>query len=139
MNAKKFLVSGVVGGLVIFVVWMIVGVLVQALRLYDVMSLGGMRSVNDPIMMLFFLHPWVISFAMALLYSQLGGALGGSVVRRGVKLGLLMWVVSSIPSVFIVYTSMNYPLVFSVVSVAGSLAYMAASGVVIARIAGDSK
>ena len=134
MNVKGVLVSGVVGGVVIFVVWLIVGILVQVTGLYNVMSLGGMRAVNDPIMLLFFLHPWIISFAISIVYSQLGKALEGTVVRRGVNFGLLMWITLSIPSAFIVYTSMNYPASFAVVSVVGSLVYMIAAGIATARI-----
>ena len=133
MKLKNILVSGILGGIAIFVVWLIAGILVQVSGLYNVMTLGGMRSASDPVMLLFFLHPWVISFAMAIVYSQVGKAFEGTLMQKGIKFGLLAWLVSSIPSTFIVYTSMNYPLAFSVVSLAASFVYMALAGVVVAK------
>jgi len=134
MSAKKVFIAGILGGLAIFVVWLIAGIIVQAARLYDVMSLGGMRAANDPIMLLFFLHPWVTGFAVAIAYSQFGKAFEGSATKKGVKFGLIMWLVSNIPSSFVIYTSMSYPVAFVVVSVAGSFVYMVTAGVVIAKV-----
>jgi hypothetical protein len=71
---------------------------------------------------------------MAIVYSKLGSAIKGTPMQKGVKFGLIMWLVSSLPSVFIVYTSMNYPIGFSLDSLLGSLIYMPLAGVVIAKI-----
>jgi len=133
MNVKGVLLGGFLSGVVIFAVWMIVSVVVQVISPYDVLSLGGMRAKDDPIMLLFFLHPWVMGFAMAMVYSQVGKAFEGSVVQKGVRFGLVMWLLGGLPSAFVVFTSMNYPLAFTVSSVVSSLLHMPAAGVVIAK------
>ncbi|MCX6773657.1 MAG: hypothetical protein NTY68_01510, partial [Candidatus Micrarchaeota archaeon] len=69
MGSKKFIVSGLVAGLVIFIVSMLSSMISQAIFKYDVLKLGGMRPVSDPIAILFFVYPWVLGFAMVLAYS----------------------------------------------------------------------
>ncbi len=134
MQVKKIIIAGILAGIVILVVSSIVSYIVQLIQPYDVLQLGGMRSVDSPIMMLFFLHPWVLSFAMAIVYNYVGSAFQGTFVQKGTRFGLLMWLVASIPPAFIVYTSMNYPTAFTVNSVVGSILYMLSAGIVIAKL-----
>jgi hypothetical protein len=47
---------------------------------------------------------------------------------------LLGWVVYGIPSAFIVFSSMDYPIGFTVNSVIGSLLYMLGAGITITRL-----
>ena len=71
MDVKKFLSAGLAGGLVIVMISYIADIIVQTTYPYDVMSFGGMRAPEDPLMLLFFLHYWVISFAMAYVWTHL--------------------------------------------------------------------
>lgn len=135
MDFRKFLVAGLAGGLAYFVVMLVFSFLVQLVLHYDVMSLGGMRAVDDPVMLLFFLSPWVYGFALALVYDKLGRKLEcGCVVWKGKCFGLLMWLVIVVPSTFVVYTSMTYPLGFTVDQLVGGLFEMLAAGVVISKL-----
>lgn len=130
---RKFLVAGILGGIVIFIVSWIVDYFTQMVWPYNVLELGGMRAVTDPVMLLFFLHAWVMAFALAFVYPYLKGNLEGTIGHKGAKFGFIAWIVASIPSAFIVYTSMNYPIGFTFNSVVGSLLYMLAAGITIAR------
>jgi len=134
MKLKNILFSGFASGLVIFAVWMAVSMLIQLVAPYDVLALGGMRAKEDPVMLLFLLHPWVIGFALAVVYQQVAGALTGTGTQKGVKFGLLMWLVSSLPSAFIVFTSMDYPPAFTVSSVVSSLISMPLAGAATAKL-----
>ncbi len=129
---KKFLLSGIASGAVFLVLTFAFSYLVQAVLPYDVLSLGGMRSVGDPLMALFFLYPFVIGFAIAYLYKYVN--LKGSYMEKGRKFGLLMWLVYGIPSTFVIYTSMNYPIGFSISMLFGDLLGFLAAGIVIAKI-----
>jgi hypothetical protein len=73
-NAKKIFVSGIAAGIVILLVGSIVNYLVQFVFPYNIFELGGMRSIDDPLMMLFFLHPFVLAFALAVVYSFVQGS-----------------------------------------------------------------
>jgi hypothetical protein len=134
LDTKTIVVSGIVAGIVILVLSMIVSTATQALFDYNVLTLAGMRSVNDPVSMLFFLHPFVVGLAMAILYDFTKKSFTGTATRKGIVLGLLGWIVYGIPSAFIVFSSMDYPIGFTVNSVIGSLLYMLGAGITITRL-----
>ena len=134
METKTIVISGIVAGIVILVLSMIVSTATQALFDYNVLTLAGMRSVNDPVSMLFFLHPFIVGLAMAILYDFTKKSFTGTAIRKGSVLGLLGWVVYGIPSAFIVFSSMDYPIGFTMNSVIGSLIYMLGAGITITKL-----
>lgn len=134
MEFKKFLIGGILSGIVILVVSMAISYAMQALFNYNVLALGGMRTVNDPIMTLFFVHPWVLGFAMAFLYPYVKQSLKGSAMGRGFDFGLITWVVAGLPSAFLVFSSMDYPLGFHISAVVGGILSMIFAGIVIAKV-----
>jgi uncharacterized membrane protein len=134
LETKTIVISGIVAGIVILVLSMIVSTATQALFDYNVLTLAGMRSVNDPVSMLFFLHPFVVGLAMAILYDFTKKSFTGTATTKGIVLGLLGWTVYGIPSAFIVFSSMDYPIGFTVNSVIGSLLYMLGAGITITRL-----
>ncbi len=134
METRTIVVSGIVAGIVVLVLSMMISTATQALFNYNVMTLAGMRSVNDPVSLLFFLYPFVLAVAMAILYDFAKKSFTGTVIRKGIVLGLLGWIVYGIPSAFIVFSSMDYPIGFTVNSVIGSLVYMLGAGITITRL-----
>ena len=133
-DAKKIVIGGIAAGLAILVVSFIVDYVITALLPYDVLSLGGMRAKEDPLMMYFFLHPWVLGFAMSIAFQKFKGSFRSTGWCRGKAFGLYVWLLAGLPSAFIVYTSMNYPLGFTVSSLLGSLLYMVAAGLVLEKL-----
>jgi len=134
LETKTIVVSGIVAGIVILVLSMIISTATQALFNYNVLTLAGMRSVNDPVSMLFFLYPFVVGLAVAIFYDFTKKSFTGTTLRKGIVLGLLGWIVYGIPSAFIVFSSMNYPTGFTVNSVIGSLVYMLGAGITITKL-----
>jgi hypothetical protein len=134
LEIKSIVVSGFVAGIVVLVLSMIVSTATQELFNYNVLSLAGMRSVNDPVSLLFFLYPFVVALAVAILYDFTKKSFTGTVMRKGIVLGLLGWIVYGIPSAFIVFSSMDYPIGFTVNSVIGSLIYMLGAGITITTL-----
>ncbi|MBN2127529.1 MAG: hypothetical protein JW703_04015 [Candidatus Diapherotrites archaeon] len=132
MNFKKFILSGVLGGIVVTIVFWIVSMVMQTVLNYNAMNLDGMRAVEDPLMMLFFLYPFVISFTMAYAYPLFN--LQGTIGKKGTRFGLLCFVLAGIPSIWVVLTSMNYPLGFTITQIISGILYYALSGMVIAKI-----
>jgi uncharacterized membrane protein len=96
LETKTIVVSGIVAGIVILVLSMIVSTATQILFDYNVLTLVGMRSVNDPVSMLFFLYPFVVGLAMAILYDFTKKSFIGTAIRKGIVLGLLGWIVYGI-------------------------------------------
>ena len=85
-------------------------------------------------MILYLLHPFVLAFALSYIYPMLEKNFKGSYIDKGKSFGIAMWIIVSIPSAFLVYSSMTYPIGFTVQSVIGGLLSMLAAGIVIARI-----
>jgi len=132
--ASKIIVPGIAAGIVILVVSMALSIIFQAIFSYNVLELAGMRAIGDPIMILFFLHPIVLGLAMAALYHYTKSAFKGNEMQKAKMLGMLGWAVYGIPSAFIVFSSMNYPIGFTLNSVIGSLVYMLCAGWVITKM-----
>ena len=130
---KKWLVSGFLGGIVFFVLSFIGQFIIQSFWPYNALELPGMRSIEDPVLLLFFLYPFVLSFAMALVFQAVFGSLKGNFEQKGRQFGVLCWLLASIPSAFVVFSSMNYPVGFHVENFIFSFAYLVAAGIVIAR------
>lgn len=126
---KKFLLSGILAGVVLLVVNFAVSYLVQFALPFDMLSLGGIRSATDPLMVLFFFYPFVLGLAMAHVYPHV--SLDGK--NRGAKFGLMMWLVYGLTSFFVVVASMNYPTGFFVTNLLSNLIGMALAGVVIEK------
>ena len=134
MNPKKLVLSGIAGGVVFYILSTIGVAIIQSFAPFNYLDLPGMRQITDPILLFFFLYPFVLSFAMAIAYQKFEPALKGNFVEKGKKFGVMMWLVSSLPSAYIVYTSMNYPLGFTIESFIASFFYMIAVGVTIAKL-----
>jgi hypothetical protein len=132
MCGKKGIIAGLAAGLVITVIAQAVDMLVQFGFPYNVLAMGGMRAVTDPIMLAFFLHGWVLAFAMVYVYKFVN--LKGDFMAKGKQFGLLMWLLVSLPSIFLVYTSMDYPLGFHISNIVASVIYMLAAGLTIAKL-----
>jgi len=134
MKWKPFLLGGIVAGVVIEIVSYAFSWLTQTFTKYNVMDLAGMRSVTDPISVLFFVYPFVLGFALSFVFQYFQKSPGEAPTSTGMKFGLLMWIVVSIPSAFLVYASMNYPIGFTINSVVDPLLYLLAAGACIGKL-----
>ncbi|MDD3856586.1 MAG: hypothetical protein PHP43_00880 [Methanoculleus sp.] len=112
MNAKDILVGGFIGGIALFVVNFVISALVALVAPYDILALEGMRSVEDPLMLFFFAHPFVLSFAAAIVFDLVKDALPGQAGSKGAIYGAALVLVYTVPSIFVTFTSMDYPAGF---------------------------
>ena len=133
MKWKQIIVAGLIVGFIIIVIDIVIGGILQTILPYNIFQFGGMRTIDDPIMMLFFIHPWVLSFTLSFVYSHFGKSLNGNYITKGWKFGLLMWIVIFIPYTFLVFVSMDYPIGFYLNSIIPPFFYMILSGIVIAK------
>jgi hypothetical protein len=132
-DAKKVVLGGLAAGLAIFLISWAVSIAIQFVLPFDIFALGGMREANDPLMAFYFAYPWVLGFAMSIAFAKFKDAFKARGIRRGRAFGLYAWVLAGLPNAFLVFTSMNYPLGFTVNAIIGSLLYMLAAGVVLEK------
>jgi hypothetical protein len=124
MDFRKIIFSGIAGGVVLFITMFVFDWIAALVAPYDIMSIAGMRATDDPVMILFFLSPFVFSFAAAIVFDTVHGSLPSEPIRKGICFGLLLFLIYAIPSIFIVFTSMVYPAGFFIGQfLTGILAY----------------
>ena len=112
MNIKNITVAGIAGGIILLITMFVFGKIAGFLAPFDMTTLGGMRAMNDPVMSLFFFYPFVIAFAAAILFDIIKDSLKGNVLYKGIVFGLLLFMLETIPSMVVIFTTMTYPLGF---------------------------
>ncbi|MEN6610878.1 MAG: hypothetical protein ABFC24_08540 [Methanoregulaceae archaeon] len=117
MDAKNIVLGGTGGGILLFVLLFGLNSLIGMVVPYDISAFGGMRAMDDPVMLLFFLYPFVVSFAAAVVFDTVRNALQGTTVTKGLLFGGLLLVIMTVPSLFVMITTMDWPLVFYAASI----------------------
>ena len=112
MDAKKIIAGGFIGGIALLIVNFVISALIMLVAPYDALALGGMRPAEDPLILFLFAYPFVLSFAAAIVFHLVKDALHGPPSSKGMVFGAALILIYTIPSVFITFTSMNYPAGF---------------------------
>lgn len=134
MNAKKIATGGISAGFVLLILMVISGYLVNMVLPTDISRYGGMRAMNDPVMNLFFLYPFVIACAAAIIFDIVKGCLDGTQVRKGLMFGAMLICIMTIPSLYVMSTSMTWPVDFYVSTLLFEIVSFPLMGIVFARI-----
>ena len=104
MNWARFIAAGIAAGVAIEIVYLIVGAITQLVTPYNILSLGGMGATSDPLLLLFLAAPWVLGFALVIFYCATKDAFKGTPRHKTIKLGLLAWLLHTIPHAFTSFT-----------------------------------
>jgi hypothetical protein len=110
MDYKKFLIAVILSGLIYLIASNALNLITQAIMPFDWATIGGMRAMNDPLLAAMFLYGFVASIGAIVLFERI--TLKGDLVNKGAKFGAIMWLATSVPSAFIIYTTMVYPMGF---------------------------
>lgn len=114
MNSRVIVLSGAGGGLILLILQTLFSTIGQVIDPYDIFTLGGMRAVDDPIMIFFFAYPFVFAFAAAILFHAMEPCLPKEIKAKGIRFGFLLFLIFTVPNMFVIFTSMNYPLGFHI-------------------------
>ncbi len=108
---KKFLLKGILAGAVLLgfsyaALYLIVAFFPNlAEQYYDpVFSMDGDKTV------LYFLHPFVLSFALAWFWRRFKSLFHGPFWWRGIEMGLVYGLIATLPAMWITYSSMSVSL-----------------------------
>jgi len=113
MEWKKFIISWVLGSVLLYVTLFLVSAFTMVIEPFNIFDIGGMRSPTDPVMMLYYLYPVLLSLITTYVFSVVRGSLQGSYIEKGLMFGLLMFLLLTVTSGFIIITTMQYPVGFS--------------------------
>lgn len=107
---KKIIWPGILVGIATLIAGMVISYLFMLLPSVaaDYSNPAVMRQWQDPLMMLFFLYPFVFGIILAWAWNKSKNLFKGTSWARGTNFGLAIFLISTIPGMFITYTSMPY-------------------------------
>ena len=92
-----------------------------------IFSLEGNKAV------LFFIHPFILSFALSWFWERFKGLFHGSFWVRGAELGLVYGIVATLPSMWMVFSAINVSLQITFTWLAFGVAQAIIAGLVFAK------
>lgn len=132
---KKILIKGLVAGAILLLFSYIALHLVVrfmpnlAEQYYNpVFSLEGDKTY------LYFMHPFILSFALAWFWSRFKGLFTGSFWWRGTEMGLVYGLIATLPSMWITFSSLNISLSMVVTWLVYGVFQAVVVGIVYAKI-----
>lgn len=111
MNTKKIISSGLTAGLALL--------LLSVMGLYATIYLfpGVAAQYFDPAFdvpqgrfMLFYLHPFIISLALAFFWERFKQVLTGSFISRGIEFAVIYVLIATLPMMWLIYSALNISL-----------------------------
>jgi hypothetical protein len=122
---KKFILPALLGGLLLLIGSMAVGMIFNAIfpgLATEYTNPGLFRPWSDPLMNLYYLHPFLTMLLLAWIWDLVKPVvLGKNTFGRGLKFGLAFWVVSGIPGMLISFASFQVSLLMILSWLLGNL------------------
>jgi hypothetical protein len=109
MEWKKFVLSWVLGSVLLYIMLFLISAITMAIAPFNIFDVGGMRTATDPLMILYFLYPVLLSLITTYVFSVVRGSLQGSYINKGLMFGFLLFLLLTVSSGFIIITTMQYP------------------------------
>jgi hypothetical protein len=123
---KKIVLIGLLGGLAILALGMassqVFHMLAPSLKT-EFENPNLFRPWSDPLMLLFFVHPFLLGIILAWVWSKVNTVVTGDTdVTKGVNFGVAVWLVATVPGMLISYSS--FPISFLMILSWTSSAFM---------------
>jgi len=132
---KKILLSGLVAGAILFVISY--GSLLVAIKYFPAFFTG----YNNPLFnsdgsrdALFYLHAFVISFALSWFWDRFKTLLKGPFIMRGIEFGLVYGIIALAPVMWITFSSLDITLGMVVSWFFYGLAQASIAGIIFAKL-----
>jgi hypothetical protein len=119
---KKILLPGLVASVAMIIVNMLFGYLVgwlfpslQASFMAEYEKTNMFRPMNDPLMILFFINPFIYAFPYAWGWNKIKDKFSGSVWCNAFYLTGIVFFITTLPGMFITYTCfvISLPMIIS--------------------------
>lgn len=105
---KKTIFAALLAGLVLLVSAMVFGYLASLLfpgLQAEYANFAIFRPWDDPLMMLYFLYPFVLSFVLAWFWQKASRLFEGPIWKKSLSLTWLYFLLATLPGMFITYSS----------------------------------
>jgi uncharacterized membrane protein YraQ (UPF0718 family) len=121
---RKIVLAGLSGGIVLLIGVFIADAIAQLVAPYTITELGGMRTVQDPVMMLFFFYPVIFGLIAAVVWDAIRPAFTGTDLQKALQYAGILFILVVIPNTIVIWTSMTYPIGFHLSNIlAGLICY----------------
>lgn len=109
---KKILISGLIAGCLLFV--LSYGGLYLAVKFFPALFV----EYNSPLFnsdgsrdMLFYLHPFIISFALSWFWDRFKSLFKGTFILRGIEFGLVYSIIALLPVMWISFSALDITVI----------------------------
>lgn len=135
---KKIILYGLVGGVIMLAAGMITSQVFHALipsLTTEFENRSLFRASTDPIMFLYFLHPFFLGVALAWLWSKAKSIIPAeSDTRKGIRFGLSIWFALTLPGMLISYASFPISLMMIASWTIGTLVQLCCVGIFFSKV-----
>jgi hypothetical protein len=132
---KKILIPGLVAGVALLILSYAV------LHLSVRIAPGLMEQYYNPVFqsgeeraLLFYAHPFVLSFALAWFWDRFKGMFSGAALLRGLEMGLVYGIIATLPSMWITFSAIDVTLPMVLSWLVYGIFQAAVAGMVFARM-----
>ena len=132
---KKILYSGLVAGTILFI--LCYGGLYMSVRFFPAVFV----EYNNPLFnsdgsrdLLFYLHAFIISFALSWFWDRFKGLFKGSFIIRGLEFGLVYSIVALLPVMWITFSALDITVTMVLSWFVYGLLQAIAAGIVFAKV-----
>ena len=133
---KKIILPGLLAGLAALISSAILSLIfthVPAIAA-DYANPALIRPFSDPLMSVFFLYPFILGIALAWAWNKSKSLFLGTTAARGTKFGLSVWLISTIPGMFVSYTCFPISILTVLSWTVDGLAASIIIGMIVARM-----
>jgi len=135
---KKIIIPGLVAGLVMLIVGFAVTTIVNMVSpnvAAAYQNTAIIRPWSDPLMMAFFLQPFILGIAFAWVWNMTKGLIKDkNPWRKGAIFGLSVWAITGIPGMYATYTTFQVPLLMVLSWLLGGLLQAIVAGWIFVRM-----
>ena len=135
MKIKKILIAGLISGCILFV--LSYGGLYLAVRFFPRLF----TDYNNPLFnsdgsrdILFYMHAFIISFALSWFWDRFKGLFKGAFLIRGLEFGFVYSIIALLPVMWISFSSLDITVVMVLSWFVYGLAQAIVAGVVFAKV-----
>jgi hypothetical protein len=132
---KRILISGLIAGCILFI--LSYGGLFLAVRFFPSLFIG----YNNPLFnsdgsrdILFYLHAFIISFALSWFWDRFKGLFKGTFILRGLEFGIVYSIIALLPVMWISFSSLDITVVMVLSWFVYGLAQAIIAGLVFAKV-----
>ena len=108
---KKIIIAGLVaGGLLLILSVLGIYTTIWFFPKLAVQYFDPAFNTESGRVMLYYVHPFIVSMALSWFWNRFKGVLTGSFITRGIEFGIIYTLIATLPVMVLIYSAMNVSL-----------------------------